>query len=247
MPPRRRKPRRRLETRFDPERAMNRAGCGEDIAPYLLGALDAADAERFERHLAGCELCRTDLERLRPAARALPPTAEPVEPPPALKKRVMAEVERDAARRRQADRVSAQGPHAAWWRRPLPVLAAACVVLLVGVGVGTALTGEDALTVDGKAPPGATAQLEVRGDDGTLRVSGMADAPAGRVYQVWLMREGSSTPEPTDALFDVDRDGTATVDVPGDMEHVDRVLVSDEPRGGSRAPTTQPGIAIEMS
>ena len=52
------------------------AGCGDDVAPYLLGALDRADAERFERHLEGCELCQADVDRLRPVVDALPATSQ---------------------------------------------------------------------------------------------------------------------------------------------------------------------------
>ena len=75
----------------------------------------------------------------------------------------------------------------------------------------------------------------------------MPNAPSGRVYQVWLMREGSDTPEPTDALFNPTSSGTATVDVPGDLGDVVRVLVSEEPAGGSQAPTTTPGIDVKVT
>ncbi|WP_341483608.1 zf-HC2 domain-containing protein [Streptomyces endophytica] len=35
-----------------------------DVGAYALGVLDAADAERFERHLVGCDRCAAELEEL---------------------------------------------------------------------------------------------------------------------------------------------------------------------------------------
>ena len=81
---------------------------------------------------------------------------------------------------------------------------------------------------------------------GTLRVEGMPQPPEGRVYQVWTQRFGQD-PKPTDALFTVDKDGSASVDVPADADAVDQVLVTDEPRGGSSAPTTAPYFAVKLS
>ena len=223
---------------------MRPPGCGDDVAPYLLGALERDDAERFERHLEGCELCQADVERLRPAVDALPASAEQVAPPPELRSRIMAEVKRDAAARRRAAKPARARPA---WLRPMPALAAACVLLLVGVGVGIGLSGGDARTVDGQvAIAGATAELEIDDGDGELRVSGMPSPPRDRVWQVWLVRDGGP-PEPTDALFTTDRAGRASVGVPGDLDDVDRILVSEEPRGGSVQPTTAPQIDINLT
>ena len=60
--------------------------------------------------------------------------------------------------------------------------------------------------------------------------------PSGRVYQVWLDK-GGKAPEPTNALFSTSSDGSASVDVPGSLDGVRRVMVTDEPSGGSRSPT----------
>jgi anti-sigma-K factor RskA len=217
--------------------------CGEDVAPYALGALPYDDAKAFERHLDDCELCRTDLAALQPAVDALPMSVAHVEPPPELRRRVMAEVEADVKRRRAAERAGRERRFAF---RPLPALAAACAVLVGGIGVGSALTGEDARRIDGTAPTGASASLEVEGDTGKLVVDDMPDAPVGRVYQVWLMR-GEGPPQPTDALFEVRRGGKAEVAVPGDLDEVDQVLVTHEPRGGSSAPTAKPSIAVDLA
>ena len=219
-------------------------GCGEDVAPYLLGALEPADAARFERHLEECELCQADVARLRPAVDALPTTADRVAPPAELRQRVMADVRREAAKQRRAERAPRRRPA---WLRPLPALAAAGAFVVIGVVAGIGLTGGDARTVDGQvAIAGASATMRVDDGHGELRVTGVPAPPTGRVLQVWLVRDGGA-PEPTNALFTTGAGGRASVGVPGDLEDVDQVLVSEEPRGGSRSPTTQPRIQIQLS
>ena len=59
----------------------------DDVGAYLLGALTDLEREAFERHLAECAECRDEVERLRPAADALPRSVEQMEPPPSLKAR----------------------------------------------------------------------------------------------------------------------------------------------------------------
>jgi Putative zinc-finger len=42
-----------------------------DVAAYALGVLDARDADRFEAHLADCEMCMVELESLLPVVDVL--------------------------------------------------------------------------------------------------------------------------------------------------------------------------------
>ena len=58
---------------------------------------------------------------------------------------------------------------------------------------------------------------------------------------MWL-EHGTAAPEPTDALFSVTRTGSGAVGVPGDLQGVSKVLVTDEPLGGSLKPTRTPVI-----
>ena len=221
----------------------------DEIGAYALGALPPAEAERFEEHLAQCEDCQVELAELRPVVAALPHATDTVEPPAALRRRIMDVVEADAAARRPE-------PVSAWRRwagslRPLPVAAAACAFLLAGLGLGVALNGEN-----GEPPlqgrtvaadvsvQGASAQLVVAEGEADLVVRGMRKPPEGRVYQVWLKRPGRS-PSPTSALFTVNRDGGAEVHVPGNVEDVEAVLVTHEPAGGSKEPTRAPVIVAE--
>lgn len=217
------------------------AGCGEDVAAYALGALAPEEARRFERHLADCDLCRTDLAALSPAVETLPETVEPAEPPAELRKRIMSVVEAEAKERRRAERAPAERP---WWRaRMLPAFAAAAAAVIIATVV---VTGADDRSRSIQAvvnPPGAQAELRMDDGRGTLVVEGMPAAPDGRVYQVWKQHR-NGPPQPTDALFTPTSAGDASVAVPGSMDGVEQVLVSTEPRGGSRRPTTAARIVI---
>lgn len=222
------------------------SGCGEDIAAYALGALPEEDARAFRAHLEECELCRADLATLQPVIDQLPGAVDAVDPPPALKKRVMAVVEAEARERRRAE----QPERERWFdrvfvRHPVPAFAAAAVLLLAGIGVGVVATRDETATYTGSVvgSPSARAKLELKDGRGTLVVVGMPRPPEGRVWQVWTKHDGQA-PQPTDALFRPSRDGRASVVVPGDMEGVDEVLVTHEPDGGSEAPTVAPSIDI---
>lgn len=219
-------------------------GCGADVAAYALGALNDDETRRFEAHLATCELCRSDLAALKPVVDALPAAAEPLQPPPALKKRIMSVVEAEARHQHAAER-----PRRRWTLsfRPLPAMAAACALLLAGIGIGVAVLGDGTDEIPGQCIRSCEAvAMTVDDGRGTLKVEGMAQPPEGRIYQVWTQR-GGEDPKPTDALFTVDDDGSASVDVPGDTGEVDQVLVTDEPPGGSPAPTTAPYIAVKLA
>jgi anti-sigma-K factor RskA len=222
-------------------------GCGSDVAAYALGALTDEETTRFEAHLETCELCRTDLAALKPVVDALPAAAEPLAPPPALKERIMGVVEAEARERERVARPAKRSRFGFMNLRPVPAFVAACALLLAGVGIGIAVLQDGAETVDGDfIRAGGSVEMRVDDGHGTLKIEDMDQPPLGRVYQVWTQRYGQD-PRPTDALFTVDKDGSASVDVPGDVGDVDQVLVTDEPPGGSAEPTTRPYLAVRMS
>ena len=68
------------------------------LGAYALDAVDQAEREQVEAHLAGCATCRRELAQLREAADMLPPASRP---PEDLWKRVVAEVQ--AAEDQQRD------------------------------------------------------------------------------------------------------------------------------------------------
>lgn len=56
--------------------AADRDAAHVDVAAYALGVLEPAEAERYERHLAGCASCTLELEQLLPTT-ALLATVDP--------------------------------------------------------------------------------------------------------------------------------------------------------------------------
>jgi hypothetical protein len=94
--------------------------------------------------------------------------------------------------------------------------------------------------------PTAHAVLREVGSRSELDVSGMPAPPLGRIYEVWLQK-GSSAPRPTDALFSVTSSGRGSVNVPGVSRGVSKVLVTDEPLGGSSTPTRAPVIVVTLT
>jgi hypothetical protein len=77
-----------------------------------------------------------------------------------------------------------------------------------------------------------------------LAIAGLPQAPRDRVYLVWL--EAAGAPQPTDALFMVSSNEDATVGLPGVAHGVREVMVTDDPRGGSRKPTSAPLIVARL-
>lgn len=230
---------------------MNDHARWEDVAgAYVLNAMPASEREAFEAHLATCAVCQEEVDELRPAAAALPMASPPMQPPTALKDRIMAEVEREAALLGAAgagadkpERVRRERRGRSWlsgWRLA-PVAAA---LLIAGVLAGAVLGGPDSATYDFE---GQSAQLEVEGDNATLVASNLPAPPEGRVYEVWVMPKGSDTPEPTDVLFTPRGDGSAVAAIPGSVDDIRQVLVTDEPFEGSDEPTGDLLMSAELS
>ena len=223
----------------------------EEIGAYLLGALTDLEQQAFERHVMGCAECRDELERLRPAADALPRSVEQVEPPPGLKTSLMEIVESEARERSGAPaaRRRLRLPSLAGFR-PALVAAALALGLVAGFGVAQLGGGDDArtvaATVDQGRLPDASGRLRIQGDgeDGAiLTVQGMPPAGGEQVYQAWVQRDGMVEPQPT---FEVGGDGGGAVAVPDDLSGAEAVLVTREARGGARAPSEQPLIRVPL-
>jgi anti-sigma-K factor RskA len=225
------------------------ADWADTAAAYVLGALPPEELEAFRAHLAGCAECRRAVAELAVAADALPMGVRQTAPPPALKDRIMAvvapEAELLAAAGAGADRAPAprRRERRARWARPGFALAAVVLLLAGGALAGGLLRGEESRSVVAQTrPAGADVRLRIAGDQGTLVVRDMPAPPEGRIYQVWLKRPGQD-PAPTDALWSVNAQGDAQVAVPGSLDGVEAVLVTDEPQGGSPAPTRAPVIS----
>jgi len=214
--------------------------CGNDAAAYALGALEAAEAGDFERHMESCAVCRDEVAAFALVANALPLAAPQHEASRALRRRVMREVTRErratapASPRRHFLITMPRGVASGF------AVALAAVALVVGITLGTGGGANHVI----RATVGS-AELQVSDGHGQLVVAHLARPAAGRIYELWIQR-GSSAPAPS-TLFSVNSRGTADVGVPGSLHGVSRLLVTSEPAGGSRAPTTPPLIVAALS
>lgn len=221
---------------------------------YVLGALPEDERRGFEAHLATCEACRLEVDELSGAADALPVSAPAMVPPPELKARIMAEVNREAALLAAAG-AGADRPEKKPRRERrrwfgIPSLALACATLLAGIGVGAALFagggGKTLQVAASGAAAKAVAEVDVSGNKAVLVAHNMPGPGEGKTYQVWLKRPGEA-PQPTPALFTPLSDGSATATVTGDLRNGDQILVTAEPAGGSPMPTSDPVLAARMT
>jgi anti-sigma-K factor RskA len=220
----------------------------EQVAAYALNALDADERRAFERHLDECETCRAELPAFEEAAGALATVAEPVDPPPELRGRILEEARRGGT--------VVSFPR----RRIVPLVAtvaavAACAAIALGIWAvllnGDLSNERSARSADEAALAiladpasrriplsGRLGVLAVRPDGaGALAVARLGDAPPGKTYEAWVIR--GKTPEPAGVF--AGQEGRATLAA---LEtHVPRgsvVAVTVERRGGVSQPTTKP-------
>jgi anti-sigma-K factor RskA len=233
---------------------MDHVEAAESLGAYALGALPEHQAARLEAHLEDCDRCRQDLAQLKQAADVLPATAPPVQPPAELRDRIMAIVGAEAELLRAAGPAADRPPPRrwTWWRswsaRPAVAAGSVAAALVVGAAAGIALVGRApsdpeggtlaARITDPAAARTARAWVSVYDGRARLVVRGMPWPAPRRVYQVWVQPAGGP-PVPAGAVFAV-RSGS--VEIPRRLRRGERVLVSSEPEGGSRAPTRPPVI-----
>ncbi|MBS1884980.1 MAG: anti-sigma factor [Actinobacteria bacterium] len=238
----------------------------EEVAAYALGALDPEQVVELERHLAACSRCQEELQWLSPAVRALPETVEPRTPPSALKRRLMAEARADVAaeagrargeeRRQRAETRPGLGE---WlgglnvggltWK-PLAGLALVIIVIAGGIGYAVGNGGgsgggpeASVSTFRSGRAPGVLAEVRREGSTGRLQLENVPPLADGRVLEAWVQRDG--TVEPVKGLFAPDHRGEATTTI-ADLGGVDLVMVTVEPAGGTRAPTSAPIASVRI-
>ncbi len=220
----------------------------DDVAAYVLGALQPEEAAELERHLEGCTECRAELRWLQPAVDLLPEKVERIDAPAGLRARIVEQV------REEASGAGTDSPRqmpfgGRWLQGWRPVAAAGLAALALAAVAGYAIRGGDsagggATTIAVGEAPAVTAKLVMEGDSATLKLANVDAIRADRVLEAWVQRDGEV--ERAGGLFVPDRAGRATVMIP-DMNGVEAVMVTREPRGGSDAPTSVPMVEIETS
>ncbi|MBZ5738029.1 anti-sigma factor [Nocardioides mangrovi] len=221
---------------------------------YAVDALDDTERAAFEEHLTECPDCRAEVASLREAAALLAETTA-IEPPAALRDRVLADI---TSVRPLPPEVPAPVVPLAERRRRRPrlLLAAAAAVVLVGAGAvvwqqpwddssTTQLTGAAAVLAASDArstsldfPSGASATVTHSDSLGeaVIVTKKMPAPPAGKVYQLWLDQPGVGMVSA--GVMPVEED--QTVLLTGDAATATGAGITVEPEGGSDAPTSKP-------
>jgi anti-sigma-K factor RskA len=227
---------------------------------YVLDALDPAERELFEAHLAGCADCAAEVAGLRAAAAELSHVTATA-PPPALRTDLLAAIERVRPLPPPGGAVPLPVPRRrqSWaWQ----AVAAACVVIAAAAvvwgfqqrrsadlhttraaAITALLANPDTRIATGRLGAGH-ASLVYSKDGHTVLLIGtdVAAPPGDKTYQLWMI---SAAGAPTSAgIFTPDRHGNVLVQARGNLTGVARMGVSVEPAGGSRVPT--PGAIIAV-
>lgn len=235
---------------------------GLDAAAWVLGTLSAEDAERFAAHLEGCAECQEEVERLREVADAIADAAPTAAPSRQLRARVLDAVGQEAALFRAAG--AGEGRPADRPARPRARISsgslAVAAVLLVGGGtlLGYTLgdterplpttpqtvTVQGSVTEAGGAPRARAAVTARDGDDAKLVLTDLGALPEDQIYQAWIERPPSG-PASTGAYFLIGPTGDATISLPR-LRGATRLIVTAEPRGGSRKPALPPVVSVRL-
>jgi anti-sigma factor RsiW len=109
---------------------MDHDGLREAAGLYALGALPADERLLFEQHLSTCDECQRELRALDSVVTILPYAVTQIDPPPALRARVLAAVGADAI---QVAASAPMSPRRSFAMAPW-LSAAALLVMALGLG-----------------------------------------------------------------------------------------------------------------
>lgn len=217
---------------------MDENALHELTAAYALDALDRAEADAYENHLAHCEQCREELAVFAGSAGRLAYAVPPLDPPAHLRERILV-----AARAERPNVVPLLAPQRSRFGRGLAAVAAVAACTAIGLGIwNVALHNRlDRAQVALRSVPlqGANGSVVVGpGGKGVLTVSNLPPAPPGKSYEVWVIDGGAASPA---GVF---RGGGQNL-VVRLIRPVPRgavVAVTVERTGGVEQPTTKPFI-----
>jgi anti-sigma factor RsiW len=218
----------------------------ELTAGYALDALDPAEREAFEEHLASCERCREELQGFWQVSGALAHAAGGPMPPASLRDRILEQA------RSERTNVVPLRPR----RILVPALssvAAVAAVAAIGLGLWATSLSRDldraesvnAVLGDPRAQTfrseGGKADLVVApGGGAALVVRELPPAPEGKDYEIWVFEDG--TPRRA-GLFE--RTGVTLLEHP--VEPGQTVAVTLEPDGGLDAPSGAPVLTASAA
>jgi anti-sigma-K factor RskA len=222
---------------------------------YALGALPEGERLEFERYLMAHPDLQAEVEDLANVAGLLAFSPREQEPPPELRRRIMATVEAEAAQPHTGRRFWLAGLWETVGVRDLAL--AATLILVVGLFSWSMLLQAEVRDLRGRVQSlqsqpqgpqmialggegtkqGARAELvTLEGARAVLVAKNMPPLPEGKTYQIWVIKD--DTPQPS-GLFEPRGVSIAAV-VENPVQGADAVAVTVESEGGSKKPTTDP-------
>src|SRR5215467_9716493 len=232
----------------------------EMIPARALSALDAAEAQALNEHLENCAECRKELDEWQATAAALALGANPAEPSPEVRERILDEVRKDLV---EPKVVPFRSTPRNLWRSFGSLGAMAAAVLFTALIVGLVVLWRQNNTMQKDleesrefvqlvTSPGAR-MIELKGVDlgagatatvaydatghAMLVADKLPNLPQGKAYQLWFI-VGNKPPMPG-KTFAPDRNGKGTLKEQMPHEALDSAVfaVTVEPAGGVKAPT----------
>ncbi|WP_353940842.1 anti-sigma factor [Streptomyces sp. HUAS MG91] len=237
---------------------------------YAVHALTEEEREAFERHLADCEACAQETAELTATAARLGLAASDA-PRPELREQVLRRIT-TVRQETPARPYPAQTVRTGVARRRLLSrwALAACLAAAASLGgvavwqhqraddavrqarqaerssdrIAAVLAAPDARTGSAKLAGGATGTVVVSAaqDKAVLVVSGMAEPPRGKVYQLWFDDGGTMRAA---GLMDAARHDQ-TVLLSGAVDGASGMGITVEPAGGSEQPTSAPVALMRL-
>jgi anti-sigma-K factor RskA len=236
---------------------MERAEVHELSAAYALDALDPAERDAYEEHLARCAECREAVAAFQDVAADLAYEADAPPPPPALRDRILAEARTDGSnvvafpRRRWLVPVTGAAAVAAGIAALALSFWAADLSQQLDDERASLHLSEEAVAMladpDARRIPldGAEGMLVVNDEsgEGWLVLRGLESAPSEKTYEAWVIEDGEAVPAGLFAGGGV----STVVSLAAPVSEGAVVAVTLEAAGGVEQPTQDPLFASEES
>src|ERR1043165_3323625 len=234
----------------------------EMIPARALSALDVTEERALNEHLENCDECRKELEEWQATAATLAVVADPVEPSPKVRERILSEVRKELA---TPEVIPFRSTSRNIWRSFGSLGAMAAVVLITALIVGlVVLWRENGVVKDDLAHANELIQLakspgakvsELKGVDlgagatatlaydktghAMLMADKLPSVPRGKAYQLWFI-VGKNPPMPG-KTFSPDSAGKGMLKDQMPKEALDSAIfaITLEPEGGVDKPTGQ--------